>query len=640
MDRGAAEGLRGHTVSFEKNCTNSVEEFARKSVKPPAKTVEDFPANPTCEGHRFVEWNTARNGSGVPFTAQTPIPPNEILVIVYAKWEKLPEEPPPPPLVSPIPLHIEMSHTTLSFSPMVDGNYSELSAVFTVEVSGFQNGADADSVELEVVNLNELSWLLLGQPDSVYTKGSKIFSVHVDYDGSGFAEPSTTIHLKLLNIPEGYEHGNGPPGIRVAVGNGQTKKRPIPVNQANIQAFNRYANTEGGLKLHYKLIENVVLEAPAAQETSNWESIGKYIPNATDPYAEAFTGSFDGDGHTISGLLIHSSENDQGFFSAVGQGALIENLGLIELNVKGSNYSSSHVGALAGINNGTVRSSYAVGNVEGNAYVGGLMGYSYIYSTVEDSYAAVSTKGSNYTGGLAGINYGTVLNSYASGSVKGTNYTGGLLGENIGRAGGQGRVENSYATGSVRGTTRVGGLVGRNYEGTVENSYATGDVEGSGTPVGGLVGHNGHNHDAKRQSTVRNSYATGSVKGYWNVGGLVGQNSGATTLATVQNCVALNPSVVATATGANARRVVGSCDGTATMGNNHAFINMLNSTGDANWSNKGAANNNGADRTAAQLQTADGFPTELCSGPWTCQPGRLPGLFGETVEMPSHITSN
>ena len=105
--------------------------------------------------------------------------------------------------------------------------------------------------------------------------------------------------------------------------------------------------------------------------------------------------------------------------------------------------------------------------------------------------------------------------------VMGDASVGGLVGGN------GGGISNSYATGSVTGTgDNVGGLVGINFLSTVSNSYATGSVTGSVTEsskVGGLVGIN-------ILSTVSNSYATGAVTGSSDVGGLVGQHQGGSTI--------------------------------------------------------------------------------------------------------------
>ena len=132
----------------------------------------------------------------------------------------------------------------------------------------------------------------------------------------------------------------------------------------------------------------------------------------------------------------------------------------------------------------------------------------------------VDISGQNRVGGLVGNSSATITNSYVTGSVLGNRFVGGLVGDNQSA----GFIRNSYATASVEGTgANVGGLVGRN-SATIMNSYAIGSVEGSGANVGGLVGNN------QSAGSIRNSYATGRVIGSGDtVGGLVGGNAGTIT---------------------------------------------------------------------------------------------------------------
>ena len=222
-----------------------------------------------------------------------------------------------------------------------------------------------------------------------------------------------------------------------------------------------------------------------------------------------FQGIFEGNGHTISNLKINRSDTNRvGLFSYIGRHAEINNIGLLNVDIKGNN----DVGSLVGRNGGSITNSYATGSVDGRYWVGGLTGRNY-WGSIANSHATGSVDGSYYMGGLVGQNGGTIANSYATGSVDGGNDVGGLVGEN----GHTGSITNSYATGSVDGSYYVGGLVGDNNS-NITDSYATGSVDGRYS--GGLVGWNGY------YGSVANSYATGSVRGNENVGGLVGRNDG------------------------------------------------------------------------------------------------------------------
>jgi hypothetical protein len=246
-------------------------------------------------------------------------------------------------------------------------------------------------------------------------------------------------------------------------------------NLAQLQAM------QVDLDADYKLIRNI-----DASETETWNNGQGFNPVGMYDFEQAnseFTGSFDGQNHTISNLSINRlDDNYVGLFGATVAGGEVKNVGVINVNITGE----EEVGGLVGENQGTVSNSYSTGNVTGELY---------------------------YVGGLVGTNYGTVSNSYSTGNVTGEQNVGGLVGSNN-----NGNISNSYSTGNVSGESKfVGGLVGSNSDGNISNSYATGSVSGDNY-VGGLVGRN--------YGTVSNSYATGSVSGVNYVGGLVGSNYG------------------------------------------------------------------------------------------------------------------
>jgi hypothetical protein len=250
-----------------------------------------------------------------------------------------------------------------------------------------------------------------------------------------------------------------------------------------------------------------------ASSTSTWYSGAGFVPIGTS-YSN-FLGTFDGGGHTITGLVINRSTTDYvGLFGYIGSGSVVKNIGLNGGSVTGHSY----VGGLIGYKSGTVSNAYATGEeVMGSfSYVGGLVGYNYS-GTVSNAYATGAVTGVSEVGGLVGYSYyGTVSNAFATGSVTSEQYVGGLVGVNW-----YGTVSNAYATGSVTGTgssSRVGGLVGQN-GGTVSNAYATGEVTGH-SYVGGLVGMN------NSSGMLSNAYASGVITGGFDVGGLVGRNDG------------------------------------------------------------------------------------------------------------------
>ncbi len=172
----------------------------------------------------------------------------------------------------------------------------------------------------------------------------------------------------------------------------------------------------------------------------------------------------------------------------------------------------------------TIRDSYATGDVTGNRKVGGLVGLTSTasHTLFVDTHALGDVSGTNRVGGLVAslAADGTVKNSYAENNViTGTTHTGGL----VGLAAGNGRVVDSYSDNDVTGESNTGGLVGMLVDSSaVENSTSHSTVQvaagitDSWANTGGLVGK------LDDSSRVANSTATGDVTGSNNTGGLVG----------------------------------------------------------------------------------------------------------------------
>ena len=532
----------------------------------------------------------------------------------------------------PIVLPCQVSTLSLNVAPGAALSPIDRTTTFSVAVSCFKNTADADKISLSVGTVPAG----LEAPKNISNSGSttRSFIVTVTYDGTTeFPTGLATVPFELKGLPNGYVLDNPAPSATLTIRDGRAKtaERVIWVNQANIEAFNSYAEaTAEGRSRHYRMTGDVALSAPVPPRQSNWDLIGL-------DSGRPFTGSFDGGGNTLDGLTLVAANLDyQGMFGYVAAGAVIENLGLTNLSVAGRD----HVGALVGANFGTVRNCHAQGEVRGGSNVGGLVGLN--NNTVNSSHAKVNVSGtSDNVGGLVGRNYrvtaGTAIvqDSYATGNVSGVRYVGGLVGDNYcSGASAKSTVQASHATGKVTGTgSYVGGLVGQNHSSTytsttvVQNSYATGDVTGSSDYVGGLVGYN-YKSGSNTILTVENSYATGEVNGSRYVGGLVGYSSNST----VQYSMALNPKVSGTA---SVGRVAGYSS--SSLSYNYAFEGMLNSEDKPDWSKIGHNAIDGESRSKGELQTRAGFPTPLLDPPWVYQPGRLPGLLGQTVAMPLHL---
>jgi The GLUG motif. len=188
--------------------------------------------------------------------------------------------------------------------------------------------------------------------------------------------------------------------------------------------------------------QNIVLN-----DTVNWKgwinsppaNINKWIPIGPNNTL-LFNGTFDGNGHVISGIYINDPANDrQSLFGYLGTNGEIKNLGVTASYIKGDYYA----GGLVGWNSGEINGCYSSAWVFGGMF---------------------------FTGGLVGRNSGgTIHNSYSIGTVKGENFVGGIAGQIEG-----GAIINSYSVSEVTGTgSSVGGLVGGIHAngGTITNSY-------------------------------------------------------------------------------------------------------------------------------------------------------------------------
>ena len=180
-----------------------------------------------------------------------------------------------------------------------------------------------------------------------------------------------------------------------------------------------------------------------------------------------FTGTFDGSGYTISGLQINfdTNTNGLGLFSNIGNNGIVRDLGLLGVKIDAGNT----VGALAGINRGTIIGSFAVGEITARANrVGGLVGTSQGASDlITNSYAVIDIEAvgggskSDY-GGLVGNSTQDVriINSRAHGTITGNiNNAGGLLGSNFDTSQTK-RIRNSYASVDIQANSNAGGLIG------------------------------------------------------------------------------------------------------------------------------------------------------------------------------------
>ena len=270
---------------------------------------------------------------------------------------------------------------------------------------------------------------------------------------------------------------------------------------------------EDDLDAHYELANNI-----DASATAQWNGQAGF-----DPIGDGsgdFTGKFDGNQHTITGLTIDRGSSDEqvGLFGEVDS-ALIESVHLESVTISGRD----SVGALAGHLEAdvTIRSASMNGAVSGTTETGGLIG-SNTDSTVKRASATGTVTGSDSIGGLVGQNFGGVVTQASSqaavtatGKEQGGKFArgGGLVGGNFN----EGIINKSYATGSVTGG-KAGGITGENFNGSrVANTYAAGNVDGRSSQLtGGVSGDNIGGCPFVNEQQCVNFEASPITNSYWD----------------------------------------------------------------------------------------------------------------------------
>ena len=278
-------------------------------------------------------------------------------------------------------------------------------------------------------------------------------------------------------------------------GNG-TEQRPYVITDAHeLQAMNE------DLEAHY-VLENDI----DASETATWEAGAGFTPigDGDDP----FMGSFDGRGHTISGVQIDRPGTTRvGLFGYTFE-STIENVQIEDVSITGG----EDTGSVVGFNDGEIRDVSVSGQVQGTSEsLGGVVGTN-AGGITESEFEGEVEGTSNTVGGLVGSNLGPIDSSYVVGAVEGDENVGGLVGNN------NGPIRASFAAGDVLGESTIGGLIGLNSD-AINDVYSTANVSGEES-VGGLISVNG--------GTVTSAYTTGTTDGTELDAGLMATNSGIT----------------------------------------------------------------------------------------------------------------
>lgn len=288
--------------------------------------------------------------------------------------------------------------------------------------------------------------------------------------------------------------------------------------------------------------------------TVNTSTLNKWTP------IKGLNGVFDGNGFSISGVYMDSSES-VAFFSSMG--ATVKNLNIKNSYIRSTGGSAAGIclnngsediinctfdGAVVGVSNvggivssmtGYVKQSTNNGDVFGSGNnVGGIAGYLNHWGIENCTNNGAIYSTGNYVGGIVGKCGGlyTPTGCNNTGNVTGKDYVGGICG--LGPDGGWASGNNS---GDIVGEKYVGGLTGYADYGSMRgsiNGNNTGDVTGT-EYVGGLAGY-------LRNTSISNSHNSGNVTGENLVGGLVGHSESIWGRGSVSNCYFLKTSNVNT----------------------------------------------------------------------------------------------
>ena len=206
---------------------------------------------------------------------------------------------------------------------------------------------------------------------------------------------------------------------------------------------------------------NITLEKNIDLTGKDWTPIGTSFDNS-------YTGTFDGGGHTITGLTITTKDQFVGLFGYLNRAGTVKNVVMEGIQIT-SNHMFGNTGGVAGFSWGTIENCSVSGSVSGTKCVGGVVGAQKAGSITGCSSSA-TVKGTVDVGGVAGEKWGSMTACYATGNVtleidSPKNLSGGgLVGFNGGSS-----VLACYATGNVTstgsstGNVHIGGFLGNNY---------------------------------------------------------------------------------------------------------------------------------------------------------------------------------
>ena len=207
---------------------------------------------------------------------------------------------------------------------------------------------------------------------------------------------------------------------------------------------------------------NITLDTDIDLTGKDWTPIG------TD-YDNSYKGTFDGGGHTITGLTFTTNDEFAGLFGWLNRAGTVKNVVMEGVQITSNQIYGGSIGGVVGYSWGTIENCSVSGSVSGTNCVGGVVGSQKAGSITGCSSSAI-VKGTRYVGGVAGEKWGTMTACYATGNVTlEINSPQDLSGGGVVGLNGGSTVLACYATGNVNskgsntGNVHIGGLFGDNY---------------------------------------------------------------------------------------------------------------------------------------------------------------------------------
>ena len=230
---------------------------------------------------------------------------------------------------------------------------------------------------------------------------------------------------------------------------------------------------------------NITLDKNIDLTGKGWTPIGTSFDNS-------YKGTFDGGGHTITGLTVTTNDQFVGLFGYLNRAGMVKNVVMEGIQIT-SNHMFGCTGGVVGNSWGTIENCSVSGSVNGEVYVGGVVGKQTSGSMTGCSSSA-TVKGTVNVGGVAGESWGSMTACYATGNVTleiypGKDISGGGV---VGFKGGN-SVLACYATGNVNskgsstGNVHIGGLFGYKYATAIACYWKNNKEQGIGYNKEGIV---------------------------------------------------------------------------------------------------------------------------------------------------------